>query len=325
VAKFKYILLSILILSSIEAKDYTSLKIEPYFSKITGKYYKDGVDNKIIYDIDKAFSSIKMAMYYLTNKHITQSLINAHKRGIKIQVVTDDKMIKKRYFQRLIDAGIKVIDDGDKYSLMHNKILIIDKDILWISSANYTVYSFYRNYDNFLKISDKKVIKYYDKKFNRLYANNRELLKPYISDKIEVYFSPDTNFENKIIDIISKAKESINFLAFAFTNSKITDALISAKNRGVKIKGVFDKAQNNYQKYSQYKVLKQNNISVILDKNPKKLHSKVIIIDKKVVITGSYNFTKKANNKNDENSIVIYDKVIAKEYINDFKKIYYSK
>jgi len=325
VAKFKYILFLVLILSYIEAKTYTYLKVEPYFSKITGKYYKDGVDNKIINDIDKAFSSIKMAMYYLTNKHITQSLINAHNRGIKIEVITDNKMINKKYFTRLRDAGIKVIDDGDKYALMHNKILIIDKDILWISSANYTVYSFYRNYDNFLKISDKKVIKYYDKKFDGLYKNNREILKPYISDKIEVYFSPDTNFENKIIDIISKAKESINFLAFAFTNPKITDALISAQNRGVKIKGVFDKAQNNYQKYSQYKVLKENNISVVLDKNPKKLHSKVIIIDKKIVITGSYNFTKKANNKNDENSIVIYDKAIAKEYIDNFNNIYYSK
>lgn len=321
-AKFKYILFLVLILSHIEAKNYSYLKIEPFFSKTTGKYYKDGIDNKVIYDINQAFSSIKMAMYYLTNKHITQSLINAHNRGIKIEVITDNKMINKKYFIRLRDAGIKVVDDGDKYALMHNKILIIDKDILWISSANYTVYSFYRNHDNFLRILDKKIIKYYNKKFNILYKNTQEILKPYISDKIEIYFSPDTNFENKIIKLIDNAKKSIYFLAFAFTNPKITNALISAKNRDVEIKGVFDKAQNNYQKYSQYKVLKENNISVVLDKNPKKLHSKVIIIDKKIVVTGSYNFTKKANNKNDENSIVIYDKIIAQEYINNFNKIY---
>jgi phosphatidylserine/phosphatidylglycerophosphate/cardiolipin synthase-like enzyme len=298
--------------------------VKPYFSKTSGRYYKDGVDTKIISDISEATQSVKMAMYYLTNKKITKALIKAHQRGVDVKVFTDDKKVNSKKYKQLKKAGIIIKDDKNKKALMHNKILIIDNEIVWISSANYTVYSFYRNHDNFLRIKDKTIVSYYDSKFTKIYHNDKSITKAYISkDKnIEIYFSPDTNFEKRVISLIKNAKISVDFLAFAFTNPKIADAMISAKKRGLKVKGVFDKAQNSYQKYSKYKYLKKNGIDVKLDKNKFKLHSKVIIIDKKIVISGSYNFTKQANSKNDENSIVIFDENIAKRYINNFNKIY---
>ena len=301
--------------------------IEPYFSKTSGKYYKGGVDNKIVKDISRASISLKMAMYYLTNKKITKALIDAHKRGVVVEIITDDKKKNSKYYKQLKKAGIKIKDDKDSKAIMHNKILIIDSETIWISSANYTVYSFYRNHDNFLRIKDKEIALYYNKKFNKIYMNNSTATRAFISkDKnVEIYFSPDTNFEKRVIELINSADNSINFLAFAFTNSKIANALVSAKDRGVKIKGVFDKTQNSYQKYSKYKYLKKHDIDVKLDKNKFKLHSKVIIIDEKIVISGSYNFTKQANNKNDENSIVIFNEDIAKSYLEDFYNIYNRK
>lgn len=301
--------------------------IEPYFSKTSGSYYKGGVDNKIIDDISKASVSLKMAMYYLTNKHITKALIEAHKRGVNVEVITDDKKVKSKRYKQLKKAGIKIKDDKNRRALMHNKILIIDDEIVWIGSANYTVYSFYRNHDNFLRIKEKKIAAYYDEKFEKMYNNDKSVISAYISkgNKIEIYFSPDLNFETRVLSLISDAKTSINFLAFAFTNKKIADALVLAKKRGVKVKGVFDKTQDVYQKYSKYKYLKNKAVDVKLDKNKFKLHSKIIIIDEKTVITGSYNFTKQANNKNDENSIVINDKKIAKYYVDNFYEIYDAK
>lgn len=298
--------------------------IQAYFSKTKGGYYKSGVDNTIIYDISKASSSIKMAMYHLTNKHITKALIQAHKRGLKVEVVTDDKKKNSLRYKQLKKAGIDIKDDKNRKALMHNKILIIDGEVVWIGSANYTVYSFYRNHDNFLRIKDKRIASYYDSKFTKIYENDDSPTKKYISDDkaVEIYFSPDTNFEKRVVSLIDNAKDSINFLAFAFTNSKIADALIRAKDRGIDIKGVFDKAQDKYQKYSKYEYLKENKIDVKLDKNKFKLHSKLIIIDEEIVITGSYNFTKQANSKNDENSIVIFDDKIATSYMNNFYKIY---
>jgi len=323
---YKLFFISLLFISSLLAmppNDY----IDVSFSKITGKYYKGGVDNKIIKDISKARVSLKIAMYYLTNKHIANALIKAHNRGLEIEILTDDKKKNAKQYKRLLNAGIKVHNDNNSKAIMHNKILIIDSELVWISSANYTVYSFYRNYDNFLRISDIEIAKYYSEKFNKIYRNSLDKQERFISkDKlVEIYFSPDNNFEKRVISLINNAKDSINFLAFAFTNSKIADALVLAKDRGVVVSGVFDKAQNSYQKYSKYKYLKNKNLDVKLDKNKFKLHSKVIIVDEKVVVTGSYNFTKKANNKNAENSIVIFDEDIAKKYIDNFNEIYNKK
>ena len=322
----KVFVISLLLISSLWSmapNEYIDVK----FSKISGKFYKNGVDNKIVKDISTAKSSVHMAMYYLTNKFIAKALIDAHKRGVEVKVVTDDKKKDSKYYKKLKKAGIDLKDDKDSKAIMHNKILIIDSKIVWISSANYTVYSFYRNYDNFLRIKDIEIANYYNKKFNKIYLDDSSKMRSFISiDKnVEIYFSPDSNFEKRVISLIDSAKYSVNFLAFAFTNSKIAEALVLANKRGVIVRGVFDKTQNNYQKYSKYKYLKDNNLDVKLDKNRFKLHSKVIIIDEKIVVSGSYNFTKKANNKNDENSIVIFDRDIAKKYLINFNQIYHKK
>jgi len=99
------------------------------------------------------------------------------------------------------------------------------------------------------------------------------------------------------------------------------DALINAKKRGVEVKVVLDKVQNKFQKYSAYKYLKSNKIDIKLDKNRFKLHNKVLIIDNNILITGSYNYTKKANRYNDENILIIKDKNITQQYISDFNRI----
>jgi len=63
-------------------------------------------------------------------------------------------------------------------------------------------------------------------------------------------------------------------------------------------------------------------IDVKLDGSSYKLHDKVFIFDKKIVITGSYNFTVQANEENFENSIVIYNADIAAKYLSNFTTIY---
>ena len=304
---------------------YSSISIEPHFSKTSGRYYKGGVDNKIINDIDNASSSIDMAMYYLTNRHITKALILAHYRGVKVRVVTDDKKIKAPRYKELIRANIEVISDFNPKALMHNKILIIDKHVVWIGSGNFTVYAFYRNHDNFLRIDDKGIAHYYKEKFIKLFNNDTTPMEPYLSKDVEIYFAPDSDIEKRLLARIHHAKHSIYFLAYAFTNQNIAQALADAHHRGVVVKGVFDEAQDKYQKYSRYRWLKSKGLSVKYDQNRYKLHDKIIIIDESVVVTGSYNFTLKANRKNAENIMVIKSKSIAKEYINEFDKIYHAE
>ena len=294
--------------------------INLYFSKTKGAYYKGGVDNIIIKDISDANSTIDMEMYYLTNKNITSSLIKAKKRGVDIRIFTDDKKIKSKRYKYLSSYNIEIKDDNNSKAIMHNKIVIIDKNITWIGSGNYTVFAFYRNYENFIRIESSKIGEYYSSKFNSLYNNQNINIKPYTDNKLEIYFSKDGNIENVIIKNISKAEISIDIMMFAFTNKKIANALLKAKKRGVEVKIILDRVQNRYQrKYSVYNYLKDKGIDISLENSKRKLHNKVMVIDEKIVITGSYNYTKQANLMNNENILVIKDDIIATEYIEKLK------
>ncbi|MCS7234297.1 MAG: phospholipase D family protein [Synergistetes bacterium] len=135
---------------------------------------------------------------------------------------------------------------------------------------------------------------------------------------IEVYFSPKGGCEKRIIELIDMAQESIDLAMYTFTNSKIAWALVKAYERGVKIRILLD-GQEAQNKYSKGLFLKKRGIFVVYDRMPGLMHNKFCVIDNKIVITGSYNWTATAEEKNEENLIVIYDLNIANAYKKRFE------
>ena len=129
-----------------------------------------------------------------------------------------------------------------------------------------------------------------------------------------MYYSPKDNIINTvIIPKINLAKKYIYIPTFLITEQNITNALISAKKRGVEIKVIVD-ATNAQNTYSKHKILRQHGIKVKTENYAGKLHSKTILIDDKYSIIGSMNFSKSGNNKNDENLIVIENTKITQFY-----------
>jgi phosphatidylserine/phosphatidylglycerophosphate/cardiolipin synthase-like enzyme len=110
-------------------------------------------------------------------------------------------------------------------------------------------------------------------------------------------------------------------MAFSFTSDKIGEAMINSHKRGVRVSGVFEK-RGAKTKYSEYIKMRVEGIPVKMDKNRYNMHHKVIIIDDELVITGSYNFSKNASKRNDENVIMIRNKKIASQYLAEFNRIY---
>jgi phosphatidylserine/phosphatidylglycerophosphate/cardiolipin synthase-like enzyme len=73
---------------------------------------------------------------------------------------------------------------------------------------------------------------------------------------------------------------------------------------------------------SEYAKLKGGGVNVLYDGNCYILHHKIIIIDDRTVITGSYNFTGSAERDNDENLVIIDDPAIARTYLDEFNRTY---
>jgi len=135
-----------------------------------------------------------------------------------------------------------------------------------------------------------------------------------------VYFSPRGGCEDEIIHWIDRANKSIHILIYSFTLDSIGDALIRAHKREVEVKVVFEEDQIT--RYSEYQRLKAAGIDVKNDTNPRLMHDKVMIIDGIIVITGSYNYSRSAEEYNNENLIVILNDRVASIYEEEFQKIW---
>ena len=133
----------------------------------------------------------------------------------------------------------------------------------------------------------------------------------------EIYFSPDGGCTEAIVAEIEKAKTSILVQAYSFTSAPIAEALVKASRRGVNVVAILDKS-NKTAKYSAADFLLHAKIATFIDPKHAIAHNKIMILDGAVVITGSFNFTKSAEENNAENLIIMRSNVVADRYIENF-------
>ena len=144
------------------------------------------------------------------------------------------------------------------------------------------------------------------------------LLNTTLASKLDVCFTPPSGCSEKIIEEINNSKVSIYVQAYGFTSKTIADSLIKAHLRGVKVQVILDRSNMSKKGYSKLMDLKEAGIDISLDIVPGIAHNKVMIIDEKKVITGSFNFTEAADKRNSENVIIIEDKETVKQYLNNW-------
>lgn len=138
-------------------------------------------------------------------------------------------------------------------------------------------------------------------------------------NSVRVFFSPDGGCTNAIIDEITNAKSQILVQSYSFTSTPIAKALLTAHKRGVKVEVILDKSQR-IEKYSSATFLANSRIPTFIDDAHGIAHDKIMIIDGQTVITGSFNFTKAAEEKNSENLLIIKSEELAKIYIANWNK-----
>ena len=142
--------------------------------------------------------------------------------------------------------------------------------------------------------------------------------------KTEVYFSLSDNPQKAIIKNINQAQVSINIAMYVFTDKEIAASLINTQKRGIRIRVYLDKSQIE-SSYSISRLLVQKGIKTRISTNNYIMHNKFAIIDNHILLTGSYNWTFSANNRNDENLMVTDDPEIIARYQNQFEKLWLNK
>ncbi len=308
---------------------------EVYFSEVYAGALNENtpntLDKRLIAKLGSASVSIDTAIYDLDSKPVADALIDAYKRGVKVQVFTENDNVDEAEIKRLYEAGVPVRDDGDNKGYMHHKFFVVDERYVWTGSYNTTYNGAYKNNNNVVWIDSVPLAYNFTQEFREIYFSE-ELKKssdPFIphphvplSDdtQIHTYFAPDSDTITPLLQEIESADKSIYFMAFSFTHDKLGKAMRDRFQKGILVEGVFEERQISV--HSEYKSMKEAGIPVIIDTSSGTMHHKVIIIDDETVITGSYNFSKNAETRNSENLLIIKgNKEIARAYLDEFNRL----
>ena len=143
---------------------------------------------------------------------------------------------------------------------------------------------------------------------------------PSVIPNIRVYFSPHGGCTEAVVKAVHDARQQILVEAYSFTSEPIAVALIEASKRGVDVEVILDKSQEQA-RGTEADLISENGIPTYIDSAYRIAHDKVMVIDGSKVITGSFNFTKSAENYNAENLLVISnDPPLANQYAESWNK-----
>lgn len=136
------------------------------------------------------------------------------------------------------------------------------------------------------------------------------------AQEAKVFFSPRGGCEKAIVAELAKARTSIDVAMYYLTSSDAIQRLAAAKKRGAVVRVFVDKSQKNS---SETRYLKGKGVTMRIYEGSGLMHNKFAVIDNKVLITGSFNWTKNAENDNQENLLIITDKKLIDQYAKRFE------
>jgi phosphatidylserine/phosphatidylglycerophosphate/cardiolipin synthase-like enzyme len=121
---------------------------------------------------------------------------------------------------------------------------------------------------------------------------------------VQVHFSPKGGCTEAVVRELGQARHEVQVLAYSFTSKPIAQALVEAKLRGVHVEIILDHS-NEQEAYSDLHFFLEQGLVPVIDAHHAIAHNKVMIIDGRTLLTGSFNFTNQAEHDNAENLLVL--------------------
>ena len=297
----------------------------------------DDLKKAIIDFIDGATKKLDIAVQELDSIDIAEAVIRARQKKIRVRIVLEGDYLKskkgsknpfklggkhevnRQIHDAILRTAINVKSDYNP-KIFHQKFIIRDGNSLLTGSTNFTDTGTSSNLNHIVVIKDENVARIYSKEFKEIqqghFGKLNEGHDPSPGDvevskiPIRILFAPDHSPEMEIMKQMLKAKTRVDFAIFTFSQSSgIDDTMIALRNAGIKIRGALDGKQAN-QDWAATHPIHQAGVKLFLIPEQgalRKLHHKLMVIDKQVVVAGSFNYTGPANRLNDENLIILGD------------------
>ena len=328
----KFLVLLVTVLVCLTAEAVWADPLEIYFND---PYHVDRdltIQNMILKDIKNAKSTIDLATYNYTDTKTAEALIDAVKRGVKVRMVIDEDNANKKVVNQLFDGGVGIVA-AHSTGLMHAKYIIIDGKIVISGSANMTLASFAYDNNFMIRLESPEAAKVFTAEFEEMYldlifgekspkTNPAPAIKLDDGTTIYIRFSPDDGIDDMIESLIQAANERVYMLAYSFASRDIAERLQRADWDGLDVIVICEDTKAYTDGGGQCGPLSEAGVDVYVDGYEDTLmHEKAIILDDSVVIAGSYNYTRSADKRNDEQVLVIQSRDVASQFLKEFDKI----
>lgn len=294
------------------------------------RQFSGGPDAALAQAIDQARYAVDVAVFELDLWSVRDALLRAQRRGLSVRVVTESDNLGTAEMAALGAAGIPVRGDLSP-GLMHHKFVVLDRLEVCTGSMNFTLNGAYRNNNNLICIRSAVLAKDYLHEFEEMYSDQRFgpiSLRDTPSGRLtiegvplEVHFAPEDRVLERLLQLLHSAEHSVHFLAFTFTSDALADAMLHLAEEGIEVAGVLEAAGADGLG-SEFERLHRAGLDLRLDGNPNNMHHKVLLIDGRIVVTGSYNFSRSAEERNDENVLIVFDSQLAAAYEQEFQRLF---
>ncbi|NGX42623.1 MAG: Phospholipase D [Chlamydiae bacterium] len=266
--------------------------------------------------IKEAESSVQLIIYTLTDKKILHALRTQSEEGIDVQIICDAEA--SRSVVKKLGPKVKTVLRKAK-GLMHQKILVVDGKKVWIGSANMTPTSLRAHHNLVLGLQNSDLAKNILEKKQTM--TDKGAIHPVTTcnfdiggQDVEMWFLPDNpDGDKRIKQLIQTAKKTIKVAMFTWTRLDLVNEIIHAKNRGVATQVALDAHSGAGVSAKVAAALHSGGVPIRFSKGEAILHHKFMIIDDRVLVVGSANWTHAAFTKNDDCFVVLQDLTVPQK------------
>ena len=302
------------------------------------------VENLLASAIYGCRETLDVAVYGFTLPRVADAILDAHKRGLKVRVISNEThALGSRVspeLKALMDGGVEVrtLRGAGSYGIMHNKLGIYDGKMVSAGSFNWALTADNANHENMVFIRDEGAVDGYSRYFDWMWRFTRapadgpgpsyssSHFGPPPEDRSRpIYFngamlpgysfSPAGRTEEDLITAARFARRSIKAAVFSFYSTSVGEALVAARRRGVEVEVVTDRVQASQSYMTSY--LAGNGVKFRWSRGQEGrgvMHHKYAVFDGKLLMTGSFNWSINAQSNNFENMYY----TAAPEYVSAF-------
>lgn len=320
--------------------------IDPLYSNGSTPYISTGgsaIESEIISKINQATSTIDIAVFNNTRSAIVNALNNAHNNGVQVRYIANSGTFTSNAALSNPSPSFSVLY-ANSADLMHNKFMIVDAGTVndswvWTGSCNWTYTDMYTNYNNSILVQDQALAQAYKLEFEEMWGSSTASFDTVNSKvgaqktnntphtfniggrMVESYFSPSDNTTDEIESSLYSADHDIEFCILSYTRNELGTAIRNEHQAGTLEHGIMENINDIG---SEYNWLIGQGVNLLADNHSTDLHHKYAVVDAgainsdPLVVTGSHNWTTAAEERNDENTLIIHDADVANLYLQEF-------